>query len=180
MTPKNDDHFGGLFDLDGDGTTDAGEEYLAYGLFGEEANAPGSSGYATGGHAAPDAGAGRSVPSVQKQSPAQQEAGHISAEQFKRIKRGFVRECLLGILFTAAVLVVPGLLIAAATHVRDVPKGSGSNAVLLCAVIGFALVFPLFRFTYNAITSQYRIYAEAKALFLKDASESDTAGNKKP
>ena len=35
MGSKNDDFFGGMFDFNGDGKTDLGEEFLAYQIFEE-------------------------------------------------------------------------------------------------------------------------------------------------
>ena len=152
-----DDFLGDLFDFDGDGQTDAGEEFLAFMMFQEAMKEDEEEdlfdpddfsvydGYEddflTGGAAetfgsTPPAG-GAAAPERYASTPVTPEPEPLTRESYQMRRRAFRKDCFRTLWRGLLLSAIPAALIYAAVSAYD--SASTASALVTAAVVGFGL-----------------------------------------
>lgn len=156
-----------LFDFDGDGKTDPGEEFLAYMMFEEmqkeddededgfvdleEEDGDESSDFDGEAPSAP-APPARDLPALPAEpenAPAPEEP--VTAEAYARRRSSVIRACLINVRDALAFCFVPGVLIGILLAME---KGSERSTAAKWAIAGAAIVIVLVLFAYAADTAR--------------------------
>lgn len=173
MASKNDDFFGGMFDFNGDGKTDLGEQFIAYKIFEEvtkEENPDSVDSDDTGftprrtTSYRPAARTAKPLPSMQ---PIPE---HLSFAEYKSRRNAFIGEVFLSLLVAAVLCFIPGVIVWAAISSYDA-KNSASGFVVTIFVIGGLVVAGIILYAAaSSISGSYKHLMKAKEVYLKDAA----------
>ena len=123
---SNDDFFGGFFDLDGDGKTDLGEQFLANKFFEElekEENEDDDDWHTLRMSTAEQRRPSKPLPSEQP-IPEQ-----LTLSEYKRWKSTIINGCIVSLILCALFCILPSILIWAAITSYD-PRNSASFLVV--------------------------------------------------
>ncbi len=173
MASKNDDFFGGMFDFNGDGKTDHGEQFIAYKIFEEVAEEDNpdnddsddiefmpkrTTSYR------PPAQLAKPLPSMQPTPE------HLSLSAYQSRKHAFVGELFLSLFVAALLCFIAGGVIWAAISSYD-PRNSASGFVVTVFVlIGLAAVGMILYATASSISGNYKQLMAAKDVYQKGAA----------
>lgn len=178
-----------LFDFDGDGKTDPGEEFFAYRMF-EEMQKEDSGDeddfvvldeededelYVFGGEApsssVPPARDLSALPAEPENAPAPEEP--ITAEAYARRRSSIIRACLINIRDALAFCVVPGVLIGILLAME---KGSERSTAAKWLIAGAVIVIVLILFAYAADTARkLRVLRAYREQYLQSLSPTERA-----
>lgn len=196
MGSKNDDFFGGMFDFNGDGKTDLGEEFLAYQIFEEvmkeETNDTESDDDDDGFDSLNySSAAGSFVPDppqphtpirqavISAPSAAEPLPETITFDQYKTQRSAFLRECFFAAFAALLLGALPGLGIYAAIAAYD-PKNSASGFLVTVFVIaGIAAIVMITRGAFAGTSEKYQRLQQAKEIYLNHALAEELSQQRK-
>lgn len=195
MGSKNDDFFGGMFDFNGDGKTDLGEEFLAYQIFEEvmkeETNDTESDddGFDSLNYSSV-ADSFVSDPPQQPHNPTRQAVIRapsvaeplpetLTFDQYKIRRSAFLRECFFSAFAALLLGALPGIVIYAAIATYD-PKNSASGFLVTVFVIaGIAAIVMIMRGAFAGTSEKYQRLQQAKEIYLNHAPAEELSQQRK-
>lgn len=182
MASKNDDLFGGMFDFNGDGKTDLGEQFIAYKIFEEvtkednpDSDDPDDIGFTpkrTNGCRQPTRSA-KPLPSMQ---PIPE---HLSFADYNKRRHAFVGEVFLSILVAAALCFIPGVIVWAAISSYDAKNSASGVVVTVFVIAGLVVAGFILYAVASGISQSYKHLMTAKKVYLKDAATEELDQQKK-
>ena len=197
MGSKNDDFFGGMFDFNGDGKTDLGEEFLAYQIFEEvmkeETNDTESDDDDDGFDSLNYSSAAGSFVSDHPQQPhnltrqavirapsvAEPLPETLTFDQYKIRRSAFLRECFFSAFAALLLGALPGIVIYAAIATYD-PKNSASGFLVTVFVIaGIAAIVMIMRGAFAGTSEKYQRLQQAKVIYLENAPAEELSQQRK-
>ena len=196
MGSKNDDYFGGMFDFNGDGKTDIGEEFLAYQIFEEVMKEETDDTESDDDDDDFDSlnygpAAGSFVPDppqphtpirqtvISAPSAAEPLPETITYDQYKTQRSAFLRECFFSAFAALLLGALPGLGIYAAIAAYD-PKNSASGFLVTVFVIaGIAAIVMIARGAFAGTSEKYQRLQQAKGIYLNHAPAEELSQQRK-
>ena len=182
MASKNDDFFGGMFDFNGDGKTDLGEQFIAYKIYEEvtkednpDSDDPDDLGFTpkrTNGCRQPTRSA-KPLPSMQ---PIPE---HLSFADYNKRRHAFVGEVFLSILVAAALCFIPGVIVWAAISSYDAKNSASGVVVTVFVIAGLVVAGFILYAAASGISQSYKHLMTAKEVYLKDAATEELDQQKK-
>ena len=182
MASKNDDFFGGMFDFNGDGKTDLGEQFIAYKIYEEvtkednpDSDDPDDLGFTpkrTNGCRQPTRSA-KPLPSMQ---PIPE---HLSFADYNKRRHAFVGEVFLSILVAAALCFIPGVIVWAAISSYDAKNSASGVVVTVFVIAGLVVAGFILYAVASGISQSYKHLMTAKEVYLKDAATEELDQQKK-
>lgn len=172
MASKKDDFFGGMFDFNGDGKTDLGEQFIAYKIFEEvtkednqDSDDSDDVGFTprrtTSYH--PAARPVKPLPSMQ---PIPE---HLSFADYKNRRHAFMGEVFLSILVAAVLCSIPGVIVWAAISSYDSKNSASGFVVTVFVIAGLVVAGIILYAAASSISGSYKHLMKAKEVYLKDA-----------
>lgn len=172
MASKKDDFFGGMFDFNGDGKTDLGEQFIAYKIFEEvtkednqDSDDSDDIGFTprrtTSYH--PAARPVKPLPSMQ---PIPE---HLSFADYKNRRHAFIGEVFLSILVAAVLCSIPGVIVWAAISSYDSKNSASGFVVTVFVIAGLVVAGIILYAAASSISGSYKHLMKAKEVYLKDA-----------
>lgn len=172
MASKKDDFFGGMFDFNGDGKTDLGEQFIAYKIFEEvtkednqDSDDSDDIGFTprrtTNYH--PAARPVKPLPSMQ---PIPE---HLSFADYKNRRHAFMGEVFLSILVAAVLCSIPGVIVWAAISSYDSKNSASGFVVTVFVIAGLVVAGIILYAAASSISGSYKHLMKAKEVYLKDA-----------
>jgi len=158
MAPNDDDLFGGFFDLNGDGSTDAGEEYIAYEVIndsiGNDTDTESDADADYDGDPWNDEEYYGTIPAseskykeiteanINLQAILEEAKNHkFTREEYENEKRKFRKSCVLSILFGLGLCILAFSLVWAAVKTYDPDAGAGMIVTIVFFAGGLILMF---------------------------------------
>lgn len=182
MASKNDDFFGGMFDFNGDGKTDLGEQFIAYKIFEEvtkeedsdsdDSDDIGFSPRRTSTYR-PTAQPVKTMPSAQPLPE------HISFTDYKSSRRAFVGEIFLSLLVAAVLCFIPGIIVWAAISSYDAKNSASGFVVTVFVIVGLVIAGIILFAAASSISGSYKNLMKAKEIYLKGAAADELNQQKK-
>ena len=159
MASKNDDFFGGMFDFNGDGKPDLGEQFIAYKIYEEvtkednpDSDDPDDLGFTpkrTNGSRQPTRSA-KPLPSMQ---PIPE---HLSFADYNKHRHAFVVEVFLSILVAAASCFIPGVIVWAAISSYDAKNSATGFVVTVFVIAGLVVAGFILYAVASGISQSYK------------------------
>ena len=172
---KKDDFLGGIFDFNGDGKTDLGEEFLAFKIFEEvtKENSENNNSYHLG--FTPRHTKYRLIKRPTKPLPSMQPIPeHLSLKEYKDRRKAFVGEVFLSILLAFFLCSIPGDVVWAAISAYDAQNSASGVVVTILVIAGLVIAGVVIYAAASSISESYKHLMKAKDVYLKGATEKDT------
>lgn len=182
MKPGNDDLFGGIFDFNGDGKTDLGEQFLAYQIFKEVTMKENSDSDDADDTACPPKQAAGYRPPVREADPlppAQPVPECLSLTEYKAFRRAFFRELFLWLLCVSALCATSGAVIGAAVSSYDAKNSASGFTVMVFVLAGLAVIGFILNSFASGIVKRYQRLTDAKEAYLKTVPAEELARRQK-
>lgn len=182
MASKNDDFFGGMFDFNGDGKTDLGEQFIAYKIFEEVTKEEDSDSDDSDDIGFTPRRTSTYRPAAQpvKTMPlAQPLPEHISFTEYKSRRRAFVGEIFLSLLVAAVLCFTPGIIVWAAISSYDAKNSASGFVVTVFVIAGLVVAGIILYAAASSISGSYKNLMKAKEIYLKDAAVDELNQQKK-
>lgn len=199
MGTKGDDFFGGLFDFNGDGKTDLGEQFLAYQIF-EQTMRDNSDDedldddydddyddvnltddaddylpYIPQQTSIPSKQASTTIPPVTEPPPKE-----LTLPEYKERRAAFVRECVISTVLALLLGVFPGVGIIYAAITSYDSKNSASGFVLMLFIFsGLLILWAVTKGMFAGIPDKYQQLQKEKETCLANATDEELSLRKR-
>lgn len=182
MASKNDDLFGGMFDFNGDGKTDPGEQFIAYKIFEEvtKGDDPNSDDPVDIGFTPKRRTGCRQPTRSAKPLPSMQPIPeHLSFADYNKRRHAFVGDVFLSILVAAALCFIPGVIVWAAISSYDAKNSASGFVVTVFVIAGLVVEGFILYAVASGISQSYKHLMTVKKVYLKDAATEELDQQKK-